>query len=56
MSSVHGSPLHALVTDNIQMDIDSDSEAEQAAREFAQAQERLQIANEAQERRWEQWK
>jgi len=38
------------------MDVDSDSEAEQAAREFAQAQERLRIANEARERRREERK
>jgi len=38
------------------MDVDSDSEAEQAALEFAQAQERLRIANEARERHQEEQK
>jgi len=38
------------------MDVDSNLEAEQAAREFAQAQERLRTANEAPERRREEWK
>ena len=56
MSSVHSSPLHAFVADNVQMDINSDSEAEQAAREFAQPQERLRIANEAWERHREEQK
>ena len=56
MSSIHGSPVKALVTDSVHMDIDSDSEAEQAAREFTQAQEQLRITNEARERRQEEWK
>jgi len=38
------------------MDIDSNLEAEQVAWEFTQAQERLRITNEAQERCWEEWK
>ena len=38
------------------MDINSDAEAEQAAQEFAQAQEWLQIANEARERCQEEQK
>jgi len=44
------------IANNVQMDVDSDSEAEQAAREFAQTQEQLRITNEAWERRWEEWK
>src|SRR5882724_1359099 len=57
MTSIPGSPsLLTPTVDNIQMEVDSDSEAEKAAREFAQAQERLRIANEARERRREEWK
>ena len=57
MTSIPGSPsLITPTADNVQMDVDSDSEAEQAAREFAQAQERLCIANEARERHWEERK
>src|SRR5882724_7749280 len=57
MTSIPGSPsLLTPTADNIQMDVDSDSEAEKAAREFAQAQERLRIANEARERRQEERK
>ena len=45
------------VTDHV-MDVDSDPDAEQAARELAQAQERVRMVNEAQERRREErkWK
>src|SRR5882724_12877275 len=57
MTSIPGSPsLLTPTVDNVQMDVDSDSEAEQAAQEFAQAQERLHIANEARERRQEERK
>jgi len=42
--------ITAPIADNIQMDVDSYLEAEQVAWEFAQAQEQLRIANEAQER------
>ena len=42
MTSIPGSPsLLTPTADNIQMDVDSDLEAEQAAQEFTQAQERL---------------
>src|SRR5882724_1372090 len=50
------SSLLTPTADNVQMDVDSDSEAEQVAREFAQAQERLRIANEARERHREEQK
>ena len=57
MTSIPGSPSHITpTTDNVQMDVDSDSEAEQAAREFAQAQEWLHVTNEARERHQEEWK
>jgi len=57
MTSIPGTPsLITPIADNIPMDVDSDLEAEQAAREFAQAQERLRIANEARERRREERK
>ena len=57
MTSVPGSPsLITPTADNVQMDIDSDLEAKQVAREFAQAQERLHITNEAWERHQEEWK
>ena len=55
MSPIHDSPHTAPITDNVQMDIDSNSEAEQAAWEFTQAQEQLQIANKARERHREEW-
>src|SRR5882724_4276244 len=42
MTSIPGTPSLPTV-DNVQMDVDSDSEAEQAAQEFAQAQEQLHI-------------
>src|SRR5882724_4106490 len=51
------SPSHCLpITNNVPMDIDSDAEAEQAAMELAQAQERLRAAKEAREKRREEWK
>ena len=57
MTSIPGSPSNATpIADNVPMDINSDSEAEQAAREFVQAQEWLCIANEAQERHQEEQK
>src|SRR5882724_11767539 len=57
MTSIPGSSsLLTPTADNVQMDVDSDSEAEKAAREFVQAQERLRIANEARERRQEERK
>ena len=57
MSSILGSPSNTAPTaDNIQMDIDSDLEAKQAAQEFAQAQEWLRVANEAWEKHQEEWK
>ena len=37
------------ISDNVLMDVDSDAEAEQAALELTQAQERLCVAKEAQE-------
>ena len=56
MSGTPFSPA-APVADNV-MDIDSDPDAEQAARELAQAQERVRMVNEARERRQEErkWK
>jgi len=57
MSSTLGSPSNiAPIADNIPMDMDSNSEAEQAALELAQAQEWLRVANEAWERHQEEWK
>ena len=57
MTSIPGTPsLITPIADNIQMDIDSDPEAEQAARKFAQAEEWLHIVNEARERRREEQK
>ena len=50
MSSIHDSPHTAPIANKIQMDIDSDLEAEQVAREFTQAHEQLRISNEAWER------
>ena len=58
MSQTPFSPtVTAPLSDN-NMDIDSDPDAEQAARELAQAQERVRIINEARERRREErkWK
>jgi len=46
MSSIPGSPSLPTV-DNVQMDVDSDSDAEQAARELAQAQKWVRVINEA---------
>src|SRR5882724_2032077 len=54
MSGTPFSPTIPVTEDN--MDVDSDSEAKQAAREFTQAQEWLWIANEAQERHREERK
>ena len=56
MTPIPGSSSFTPIADNVQMDVDFDSEAEQAAREFAQAQEWLRITNEAQERRQEERK
>src|SRR5882724_3501164 len=50
MTPIPGSSSLTPIANNVPMDVDSDSEAEQAAREFAKAQERLRIANEARER------
>jgi len=48
MTSIPGSSSNITPTaDNIQMDVDSDSEAEQAAQELAQAQEQVRTANKA---------
>ena len=45
-----GSPSTLVpIADNVPMDMDSDVEAEQAASELAQAQERLRVAKEARE-------
>ena len=43
-------------TDNVQLDIDSDSEAEQAALELTQALECVCAANKAREKHWEDQK
>ena len=56
MTPIPGSSSFTPIADNVQMDVDSDSEAEQVAREFTQAQERLWITNEARERHQEEWK
>ena len=57
MTSTPFSPaINASTIDNVQMDINSDLEAEQVAQELAQAQERVCVANEAQERHWEEQK
>ena len=57
MSSIPGSPSYIVHTaDNIQMDVDSNSEAQQVALELKQAQERVCAANEAQERCQEEGK
>jgi len=56
MSSALGSPSNIPIADNVPMDVDSDSEAEKAVRELAQAQEWVRIANEAWERRREERK
>ena len=57
MTSIPGSPSNiAPTTDNIQMDVNSDLEAEKVAQEFEQAKEWLRIANEAWERHHEEWK
>jgi len=54
MSGTPFSPA-APVADNV-VDVDSDPDAEQAARELAQAQERVRIVNEAREKRREERK
>src|SRR5882724_884507 len=57
MSSTHDSPSHIIPTaDNVQMDMDSDLRAEQAAWDLTQAQEWVCVTNEAQERHWEEWR
>src|SRR5882724_4106587 len=57
MSSALGSPSNIVpIADNVPMDVDSDSEAEKVARELAQAQEWVRVANEAPKRRWEERK
>src|SRR5882724_1908060 len=56
MSQTPFSPtVTAPLADN-DMDIDSDPDAKQVARELAQAQERVRMINEAWERRWEEQK
>ena len=54
MSQTPFSPTAPLA--NNDMDVDSDLDAEQAARELAQAQEWVSLVNEARERRWEERK
>ena len=57
MTSIPGSPSNASpITDNIQMDVNSDLEAEQAALELAQAQEQVRAIQEAWEKRREERK
>ena len=57
MTSTPFSPtITAPTADNIQMDIDSNLEAQQAAQELSQAQEWVCAANKAQERHKEEWK
>jgi len=57
MNCIPSSPSNITpTTDNIQMDVDSNLEAQQAALELAQAQEWVGAANKAQERSWEEWK
>ena len=57
MSSIPSSPSHIIpTTDNIHMDMDSNSEAKQVAWELTQAQEWFHIANKAQEKHQEEWK
>jgi len=55
MSSIPSTPSLPTV-DNVQMDVDSNSDAEQAAWELAQAQEWVRIINEARVRRREEQK
>ena len=55
MTSIPGTPSLTTV-DNVQMDVDSDSDAEQVAQELAQAQEWVRVINEAWVRCWEEWK
>ena len=57
MTSISGSPSNVpLIANNVQMDLDSDLEAKQAAWELAQAQEQFCVANEAWERHREERK
>ena len=57
MNSIPNSPSTIVpVTDNVPMDMDSNSEAEKAALELTQAQERVHAANEAQEKCQEEQK
>src|SRR5882724_12291664 len=55
MSSIPGTPSLPTV-DNVQMYVNSDSDAEQAARELVQAQERVRVINEARVRHQEERK
>ena len=56
MSQTPFSPtVTAPLADN-NMDVNSDPDAEQVARELVQAQEQVRIINEARERRWEERK
>ena len=54
MSQTPFSPTITAPLSNNDMDIDSDPEAEQAAMELAQAQERVRAAQEAWEKCWEE--
>ena len=57
MTSTPISPSNIMpTTDNVQMDIDSDSEAKKVAWELAQAQEWVRTTNEAWEKCWEERK
>ena len=57
MASIPGSPsLIAHTTNKVQMDVDSDSEAQQVALELEQAQEWVCTINKALERCWEEQK
>src|SRR5882724_8092486 len=57
MNSIPNSPSTVVpIADNVPMGVDSDSEAEQAALELAQAQEQVRAANEAQEKHREEQK
>ena len=46
----------APIADNVLMDVDSNSEAEQVAQKLAQAQELVCMANEARKRHQEEWR
>src|SRR5882724_10188914 len=57
MSSALSSPSNIVpIANNVPMDVDSDSEAKQAAQELAQAQEWVRVTNEARERHQEERK